>query len=83
MGKRRKRTTNSRKRSSSSSGSFLNADLMVILLVVLGIISFLVIYRAEGQVGKVLSPALGGALRKNKIYYSIWYFWGSLCCLQG
>lgn len=63
MGRKRRRTTNSKKRSTSSSSGILNADLMVILLVVLGFLSFLVIYRAEGQVGKILSPALGGAFR--------------------
>ena len=61
MGRRKKRTTSSRSRRKSDS-IFDDMDLVVIILIILGILSFLIIYRKAGVIGETLSPALGGCL---------------------
>ncbi len=51
-----------RKSSKKSSARAFDIDLAVIFLIVLGILSFIIIYGEAGSAGKILSPVLGGML---------------------
>jgi len=61
MGRKRRKTSSSSKKTNTKAKAF-DIDLIVILLVILGILSFVVIYGKSGTVGEMLSPALGGCL---------------------
>ena len=74
MGKKRKKSTGRTSKAKTSAKAF-DIDLVVILLIILGILSFLVIYSKAGAAGEVLSPILGGMLRSYKIFNSIWNNW--------
>jgi len=55
----KKKRKSSKKKSTAKA---IDIELVIILLVILGILSFLVIYGKSGAVGQMLSPTLGGML---------------------
>ena len=56
MGRKRKKST-TKKRSRE-----FDIDIAVIVCIILGILSFAIIFFKQGTVGQMLSPALGGIL---------------------
>ena len=62
MGRKKKRNTRKQTKKRTSSQSFDFDFIAVVVLVVLGILSFLIIYSHAGTAGEILSPALGGIL---------------------
>lgn len=62
MGRKRKRNTGKQTKKRTNSQSFDFDFIAVVVLVVLGILSFLIIYSHAGTAGEILSPALGGIL---------------------
>ncbi len=63
MGRKKKRSTGKQtKRKNKNVKSFDFDFIAVVVLVVLGILSFLIIYSQAGTAGEILSPALGGIL---------------------
>ena len=61
MGRKKKRST-SKQTKRKTKNTFDLDFVAVIVLIVLGILSFLMIYAQSGTAGQILSPALGGIL---------------------
>ena len=61
-----------RKKGKQINKNKINADIAIVLMIVISILLAVLIYTESGYIGEILSPMLGRTLWFYEVYYSDW-----------
>ena len=66
-----------KKQTKQTKKTKINADIAIVLMIVISILLAVLIYTESGYIGEILSPMLRRTLWIYEIYYSNWNIWNS------